>query len=49
MRIHGYCTECHRFRLVYAKSADLVMAQARGGVVQGICDECTDKRKGAIR
>lgn len=39
MRLHGYCTECRRFRLVR------VTRWALSGVM-GVCGECEDKPGG---
>lgn len=39
MRLHGYCIGCHRPKLVRVSSAGMV-GLARGGVAQGICDQC---------
>lgn len=40
MRLIGYCTSCHRVRYVRVTGNALAMAQATGGVVQGICADC---------
>lgn len=43
MRLHGYCTSCHRPRLVTAANADAMLAAMRHGIAVGTCDECADE------
>jgi hypothetical protein len=43
MRLHGYCTECHRPKLVRVSGHGLAGIATRG-IPQGICDECEDAR-----
>ena len=42
MRLHGWCSECHRVRLVTARDVDAMLAVVRGGVAVGVCDPCRD-------
>lgn len=37
MRIHGYCTECRRVKLVSVKTGDLAR-----GMIQGVCSDCEE-------
>jgi hypothetical protein len=44
MKLHGYCTDCRRFRLVFVPAGNLWKLQL--GQVEGICDECLDRGRG---
>jgi hypothetical protein len=44
MRIHGWCTECRKIKRVTVTSAAMA-SLARGGVAQGVCADCEDKRR----
>lgn len=41
MRIPGYCTGCHRPRVVQVSSQGL-LPLAQGGVALGVCQDCED-------
>jgi hypothetical protein len=38
MRLHGWCTKCHKIKRV------TVRVPIPGAVQTGICDDCEDKR-----
>ncbi len=38
MRLHGFCTTCHRYRLVTARDVDAALAVMRRGIAPGTCD-----------
>ncbi len=40
MRLHGFCTTCHRYRLVTARDVDAALAVMRRGIAPGTCDTC---------
>jgi hypothetical protein len=40
MLLPGYCTECRKIKMVRASASSLALTGPRGGVVQGICDDC---------
>jgi hypothetical protein len=41
----GWCTGCRKVKQVSVSGHALVMAQARRGVIQGVCADCEGKRK----
>ena len=43
MRIHGYCTSCHKIKMVRVSGSNLALA-VRGGA-QGICSECEEAKE----
>lgn len=44
MKLHGYCTECRRPKLVRVSGHGLAMlAASKGRVAQGVCDDCEQK------
>lgn len=43
MRLHGYCTECHKIKMVNVPGHALALAVVRG-VAEGVCDDCERKR-----
>lgn len=45
MRLHGYCTECHRIRMVRVNFG----RYTGRGVMQGVCDDCEEKRRAQSR
>lgn len=42
MRLPGMCSRCRRPRQVLVSGHALALAQARGGVVEGICSLCEE-------
>lgn len=42
MRLHGYCTECHRIRQVRVNNHGMARLAMRG-TASGICASCEDK------
>lgn len=44
MRVPGICTECRRTRRVLASGDALATSLAKNWPVEGICQECEDKR-----
>jgi hypothetical protein len=43
VKLPGYCTECHRVRQVNVSGHQMAMV-AVGRSVEGVCDECVEKR-----
>jgi hypothetical protein len=42
MRVHGFCTECRKFRVVRASGHAIAMLPVTG-VAEGICSDCERK------
>jgi len=49
MRLHGYCTECHRFKLVSVAAHNLVMVSATRMGVQGVCADCEEQQRAKVQ
>jgi hypothetical protein len=45
MRVHGYCTECKKPKMVKVASNALALVAAMRGVVRGICSGCDEAAK----
>ena len=43
MKIHGYCTRCHKIRRVNVGTNTLALIAAGRRVAEGICDECQSR------
>lgn len=44
MKLHGWCSKCHRVRMVTVSGHSLAMAASARGVPSGVCDECARER-----
>lgn len=42
MRVHGWCTVCHKIKRVTARDVDAALAVMRRGIPVGVCDSCAE-------
>lgn len=48
MRLHGYCSTCHKIKLVRVSAAAVAMMTLKP-IPEGICDACEEASRPAAR